>query len=124
MEQTYGEGRLLACFIFRFLRRPLEAGLKQAGFAVDRDTQPQGDIEVGIQAAAEQIILSVRDDGPGLSDQDKERVLHRFYRVEDNGTSGLGLSIVERIAQVHRATVEMEAGLHGTGLGVNIFFPK
>ena len=116
--------RLLVAEDDALLGQGIEAGLKQAGFAVDRDTQPQGDIEVGIQAAAEQIILSVRDDGPGLSDQDKERVLHRFYRVEGNGTSGLGLSIVERIAQVHRATVEMEAGLHGTGLGVNIFFPK
>lgn len=90
-----------------------------------RYTQPQGCIEVGIQTTRESVMLTVKDDGPGLSQQDKERVLHRFYRAEGNGTSGsgLGLSIVERIAQVHRATLELETGLHGRGLGVRILFP-
>lgn len=90
-----------------------------------RYTQPQGCIEVGIEAVGERMRLSVRDDGPGLSQQDRERVLHRFYRAEGNGASGsgLGLSIVERIAQVHRATLALEAGLHGKGLGVIILFP-
>ncbi|MEO8598615.1 MAG: ATP-binding protein, partial [bacterium] len=87
-------------------------------------TQPQGCIEIGIQGAAEHVILTVKDDGPGLSQQDKERVLHRFYRAEGNGASGsgLGLSIVERIAQVHGATLALETGLHGRGLGVRIMF--
>ncbi|WP_025918119.1 ATP-binding protein [Herminiimonas sp. CN] len=91
-----------------------------------RYTPPQGSIEIGIQTVGERISLSVRDDGPGLSEQDKERVLHRFYRADDSGTSGsgLGLSIVERIAQVHRATITLETGLHGTGLGVSILFPN
>ncbi|MGV8893956.1 MAG: ATP-binding protein [Burkholderiaceae bacterium] len=89
-----------------------------------RYAQPQGCIEVGIQATGECVILTVKDDGPGLSEQDKERVLHRFYRAEGNSASGsgLGLSIVERIAQVHGATLALEAGLHGRGLGVRILF--
>lgn len=91
-----------------------------------RYTPPQGSIEIGIQTAGECISLSVSDDGPGLSDQDKERVLHRFYRADGNSASGsgLGLSIVERIAQVHHATITLETGLHGTGLGVRILFPN
>ena len=90
-----------------------------------RYIQPQGCIEVGIKTEGEHIILSVRDDGPGLSEQDKERVLHRFYRAEGNDASGsgLGLSIVERIAQGHRATLALETGLHGRGLGVSALFP-
>lgn len=90
-----------------------------------RYTQPQGCIEVGIEHVGERIRLSVKDDGPGLSEQDKKRVLHRFYRAEGNGASGsgLGLSIVERIAQVHLATLTLAAGLHGRGLGVIILFP-
>ncbi len=90
-----------------------------------RYTQPQGCIEVGILPVGERKSLSVKDDGPGLSEQDRERVLHRFYRAEGNGASGsgLGLSIVERIAQVHRATLALETGLQGKGLGVRIIFP-
>lgn len=90
-----------------------------------RYTPPQGNIEVGIQALGERVALTVRDDGPGLSEQDKERVLHRFYRAEGNAASGsgLGLSIVERITQVHRATLTLETGLHGRGLGIRILFP-
>ncbi|MEO6352244.1 MAG: ATP-binding protein [Burkholderiaceae bacterium] len=90
-----------------------------------RYTQPQGCIEIGIQTAQDGVTLTVKDDGPGLSEQDKERVLHRFYRAEGNGGSGsgLGLSIVERIAQVHRATLALETGLHGRGLGIRILFP-
>jgi two-component system sensor histidine kinase QseC len=90
-----------------------------------RYTQPQGCIEVGLQTAGERILLCIKDDGPGLSEQDKERVLHRFYRAEGNYSSGsgLGLSIVERIAQVHRATLALETGLDGRGLGVKILFP-
>lgn len=90
-----------------------------------RYTQPQGCIEVGIEPAGKCMRLSVKDDGPGLSAQDKERVLHRFYRAEGSGASGsgLGLSIVERIAQVHRATLTLETGLQGKGLGVIILFP-
>jgi len=94
-----------------------------------RYTPPQGSIEVGIQALGEplgeHVALTVKDDGPGLSEQDKERVLHRFYRAEGNAASGsgLGLSIVERIAQVHRATLTLETGLHGRGLGIRILFP-
>ncbi|NMM38136.1 MAG: HAMP domain-containing protein [Glaciimonas sp.] len=89
-----------------------------------RYTPPQGCIEIGIQRVGGCVMLYVKDDGPGLSEQDKERVLHRFYRVGGNGASGsgLGLSIVERIAQVHRATLALGAGLHGTGLGVSLQF--
>lgn len=90
-----------------------------------RYTQSEGCIEVNIHQAEERFILSVKDNGPGLSDPDKERVLHRFYRADGNGASGsgLGLSIVERIAQVHRATLRLESGLYGRGLGVGVLFP-
>ena len=90
-----------------------------------RYTQPQGAIVVGIEPTGERIGLSVKDDGPGLSEHDRDRELHRFYRAEGNSASGsgLGLSIVERIAQVHRATLALETGLQGRGLGVSITFP-
>ncbi|MDO8177038.1 MAG: ATP-binding protein [Undibacterium sp.] len=91
-----------------------------------RYTHAQGNIDIDISKQGAQIVLSVKDDGPGLSDTDKARAADRFYRGEGNGSSGsgLGLSIVERIAQVHGAKVLLEQGLRGKGLGVSVLFFK
>ena len=90
-----------------------------------RYTQAQGNIEIVIAGVGKQIVLSVKDDGPGLSAHDRGRVADRFYRGEGNGSSGsgLGLSIVERIAHVHGAKLVLESGLNANGLGVSVLFP-
>ncbi|WP_029059803.1 sensor histidine kinase [Stappia stellulata] len=49
-------------------------------------------------------VLSVRDHGSGIADADKERVLHRFVRLEESRNapgSGLGLSLVSAVARLH-----------------------
>lgn len=81
-------------------------------------------IEISIQKTHEQIVLSVKDNGFGLSDEDKKRVLNRFYRAEGTkeSGSGLGLSIVECIAKAHHANLQLEKGLNGKGLGVTVQF--
>ena len=69
--------------------------------------------------------LSISDDGPGVPAAERARIFDRFYRVAGNGASGsgIGLSLVARIAAMHGATVEVGAGLGGRGLGVNVWFP-
>lgn len=68
--------------------------------------------------------LEVEDDGPGIPEAERERVLERFYRV--HGTpgegSGLGLAIVREIAQAHEARVVVGAGEGGRGCRVEIRF--
>ncbi|MCU0976117.1 MAG: ATP-binding protein [Steroidobacteraceae bacterium] len=75
-------------------------------------------IEVGDGA------LAVEDDGPGIPEHARERVLQRFVRGPDaRGTgSGLGLSIVARIAALHGATLSLSTGLQGRGLRVAVDF--
>lgn len=71
------------------------------------------------------IRIAVRDDGPGVNAADRTRLAERFFRVlgtEKTG-SGLGLSIVSRIAALHGATLSFESGLAGQGLGVVLDFP-
>lgn len=76
-------------------------------------------IEAGVR-------IAVRDDGPGVAAADRARLGKRFFRVLGTAEqgSGLGLSIVARIAALHRASLRFEAGLGGRGLGVVLDFPS
>jgi two-component system, OmpR family, sensor histidine kinase QseC len=69
--------------------------------------------------------LSVIDSGPGIPAEERERVFDRFHRLagQDKEGSGLGLSIVARIAELHRATVHLADGDGGVGLKISVEFP-
>ena len=75
-------------------------------------------------------VLSVTDTGPGIPIPERERAFERFHRgaTSDNPVaptgSGLGLSIVRRIADAHGATVVLEDGPGGIGLMVRVRFPR
>lgn len=63
-------------------------------------------------------LLEVEDDGPGVPEPERARLLERFYRVP--GTSGegngLGLAIADEIARVHGSQLQIGAGAQGCGL--------
>jgi two-component system, OmpR family, sensor histidine kinase QseC len=77
-------------------------------------------------AAAGSAVLTVRDDGPGVAEQERELIFERFFRGSNgNGErgSGIGLSLVARIARVHGATLSTGHGVAGQGFGVTLVFP-
>lgn len=89
-----------------------------------RHTPPGTLVRVDIAREPGAIRLSVSDDGPGIPEQERDRVLERFYRplgTQASG-SGLGLSIVRRIAEVHGATLRMQPVSEGRGLQVTVSF--
>lgn len=90
-----------------------------------RYTQSGGRITVHIVPAADGTVLSVVDDGPGLPEDERERVFERFYRVLGTGTEGcgLGLAIVREIAISHGAESNLLPGADGRGTAVRIKFP-
>jgi two-component system sensor histidine kinase QseC len=86
---------------------------------------PGGLVQVSAVPSASGIRLAVRDNGPGVSTADRQRLTERFFRVLGTETtgSGLGLSIVSRIAALHGASLSFGEGIDGAGLGVLLDFP-
>jgi signal transduction histidine kinase len=72
-----------------------------------------------------QIFLEVADDGPGVPESEREAIFRRFHRVAGSTVrgSGIGLSLVAGIAQLHRATIETCAGIDDSGFCVRVLFP-
>lgn len=91
-----------------------------------RYTQRGGHVTVRIAEDAASVVLSVEDDGPGIPENERERVFERFYRVLGSGTEGcgLGLAIVREIALSHRGDVALSSGTGGHGTTVQITLPK
>ncbi len=80
-------------------------------------------VRVRIEPGAE-LALIVTDQGPGVPADELPKLGERFYRAMGTGQSGsgLGLSIVKRVAELHRAGVSFGAGPGGKGLRVTVAF--
>jgi two-component system sensor histidine kinase QseC len=91
-----------------------------------RYTPPGGAVNIRLVATQGHSELIVADNGPGLSEEQKKHLPGRFSRLSrpSGDGSGLGLSIVERIARIHKARLLLETGLQGRGLGVRVLFEK
>ena len=84
-----------------------------------------GKVEISATRQGKAIALAVRDDGDGVAHTDLERLTQRFFRVLGSEVpgSGLGLSIVARVAELHHGTLHFGTGLQGRGLGVVLVLP-
>ncbi len=85
---------------------------------------PGGTIDVAAGVSAGAAWLRVSDNGPGIPPAERQQVLKRFYRGEQRAStgSGLGLSIVKRIADQHNASLILAEGIDQRGLSVTVRF--
>ena len=73
-----------------------------------------------------EIEYSVTDTGPGVPEEDRQRVVQRFVRLDNSRTeagSGLGLSLVVAVAEAHKGRVQLDEGpgaLDGSGPGLRV----
>jgi signal transduction histidine kinase len=84
-----------------------------------------GQIRVDVRSLTDTVVLTIRDDGSGIPDKDRDRVFDRFVRLEPHrGTpgTGLGLSIVRAIAARHQAELRLDDG--GPGVRIELRFAR
>jgi two-component system sensor histidine kinase QseC len=91
-----------------------------------RYTAEKGIVHVRLQQDPDHVVLQVIDNGPGIDEQLRSQVFERFYRVDTNRDtgSGLGLSIVKQIADLHHAIIELKTPDNGHGLIFQVTFPR
>src|SRR6266571_2233373 len=91
-------------------------------------SREHGEIRLMARRRDDQIVLSVSDNGIGISKEDLPRIFERFYRAdkarstENIRGTGLGLAIVKHVAQLHGGRVEAESEL-GNGTTIRVVLP-
>ena len=90
--------------------------------------RPGGSVSVTVSGENEGVLLTVKDTGIGIPEEEQDRIFERFYRVDKSrskevGGTGLGLSIVKHAALVMGAQIQLESRL-GQGTTIQVSFPK
>jgi signal transduction histidine kinase len=93
-----------------------------------RHAPPSSHIRLSATAVGETVRLVVEDEGPGIAPDDALRVFERFSRLDSarrtqDGGSGLGLSIVRWIVELHGGTIEPEQ-VEPTGCRMVVVLPR
>ena len=113
-------------FIFGISNRieQVIANLLDNSISFSRDNQK---IEIGLTETSSNLLLSVKDEGPGFAETSPEKIFKRFYsnRPSSFGKhSGLGLNIVKNIIQLHKGTIAASNRLNTKGAQVEVLLPK
>ena len=99
----WGDRDLLTQMVANLVENAIRHGGKKIGLA--------------LSATSEAVSILVTDDGPGVPEHEREKVFQRLYRLDKSRSTpgtGLGLSLVKAIADLHSARIElydMEPGL-------------
>ena len=107
-----GEARSLTSLVVNLLENAL------------RYTPEGGRVFASVSATRNGARLTVIDTGPGIPASERTRVFERFHRVPGTKApgSGLGLAIVKRVADLHRASVNIDDAPGGGAL-ITVNFP-
>jgi two-component system, OmpR family, sensor histidine kinase ChvG len=84
-------------------------------------------IEIDVEETSSNLLMSIKDQGPGFSETSPEKVFKRFYsnRPKSFGKhSGLGLNIVKNIVELHKGTIAASNRLNKKGAQVEVLLPK
>ena len=113
-------------FIFGISNRleQVVANLLDNSISFSKDNQK---IEIGLEETSSNLLISVKDEGPGFAETSPQKIFKRFYsnRPASFGKhSGLGLNIVKNIVESHKGTVAASNRLNAKGAQVEVLLPK
>ena len=94
---------------------------------VREHTPPRTPVAVTVVGRGDGVMLSVRDDGPGMTHEDATRAFDRFWQAPPSEAhprrgTGLGLAIVADLVRAHGGTIDLETA-PGQGVGITIWLP-
>ena len=84
-------------------------------------------IEISIAETTKNLVMTIKDEGPGFSETSPQKIFKRFYsnRPKSFGKhSGLGLNIVKNIVELHKGTIAASNRLNTKGAQVEVLLPK
>ncbi len=89
---------------------------------------PGSGIHVAMSETADAVILAVRDSGPGIAEEDREKLFGTFQKLAARPTggeksTGLGLAIVKKIVDAHRGSIEV-VNVPGGGAQFSVRLPR
>ena len=113
--EMYADPDLLSRMLINLIQNAYRYGLEN------------GHIKVFLRSDDNNIILSVADDGIGISADELDKIFNRFYRADKSRNitvgAGLGLSIVKQIVRLHNGNIKVDSN-PGTGSTFTVYFPK
>jgi len=136
-------GEVVARFFDRALQANIDLGVEGRPVTVHADpsllddmlsnlvdnalkyTPAGGSVTVSAGTQNGKAFLAVEDTGPGIPEQERQRVRQRFYRLPNSlgHGSGLGLAIVEEVARLYGASVSIGTGTKEVGTRIVVLFP-
>lgn len=87
-----------------------------------RYSPPGSSVAVSVETADGQVIVKVRDSGPGIPAEDLPHIFERFYKSADSGGMGLGLAIARHLVVAHGGVISAESA-PGTGTSIRVVIP-
>ena len=88
-----------------------------------RYTPEDGTIKISAVKQGDVVLVSVEDDGCGVSEENLPQIFHDFFRGDhDSEGTGLGLSICKRIVELHGGKIWVESPVPETGKGTRVSF--
>ena len=104
-------------------RKLLQMALLQVLDNAAKYSLPKSQVTIALREEEAELVITIRNEGSFIPDHEREKVFQRFYRCTESGTSisgtGIGLSVVRRIAEAHRGRTWVESDyVNGTTFAI------
>ncbi|OPY68556.1 MAG: Sporulation kinase E [Syntrophorhabdus sp. PtaU1.Bin050] len=90
--------------------------------AIEAISRPDGSIVIDVKEETEHAVITITDNGAGMSEEVQKSIFNPFFTTKDKGV-GLGLFIVYNIIKAHGGYVEVES-VEGSGTSFSLYIPK